>query len=196
MLVGNDLVAADPKGKEAIEFRPQMTLWISSNHRPKVSDASDAAYWSRIRVIDFGNSIPKKEQVNTFREDVIREEAEGVLAALVAGAVDYFARKQHLDEPDAVNLATNAYKQEENSAAQFAKDYVVDGGKISKDILYKQYTDYCDQEGLEAMKKNAFGAALKKLKPGVQDAKEWNGSRQDRIWKGISLAQETEDAAA
>lgn len=99
-----------------IETKVTWSIWQPTNEMPTIP-GFDAAIRRRARVIPCGDPIPDALQEKKLGERLAREEAEGILAFLVAGAMDYFAGGEH--KPAECELATATYEQEQNTVWMF-----------------------------------------------------------------------------
>ena len=68
--------------KRATTFRPQFTLWMFGNDKPKISDASKGM-WRRVRLIEFNQTIPQHE-----RDEMFAEKLEAELPGILNWALD------------------------------------------------------------------------------------------------------------
>jgi len=59
---------------------------------------------------------------------------------------------------------------------------------IAKDALVQAYNADCDQVGRPRMSKNAFGRALRRVRPRLEEAHRfWEGREQVWVWRGLGL---------
>lgn len=114
-LTGGDVVAARYMRAEFFEFRPVGKIQLTTNHLPRMSD--DAATWRRIHLIPWPVVIPEHERDGTLQQRLIDEEAAGILAWIIAGAVAW--QQEGLKPPDPVRQAKEEYRVEEDVVQQF-----------------------------------------------------------------------------
>lgn len=85
LLTGGDAIVARHPHEREIEFTPELKLFIGTNAKPEFT-LSDRAMMSRVSIIPFTISIPPEEQNKQLTQELIDEEAEGILAWAVEGA--------------------------------------------------------------------------------------------------------------
>lgn len=177
-LTGTDVLTARFLHHEFFKFSPQYKLWMSGNHKPKVTDG-ETAIWNRIRLIPFTQPIPaEKRDVNI--EQKLQDEAPFILKWAVEGCLRWLA--EGWSEPECVRVATLKYRAENDSVSAFLSEKVVDGEKVQKSQLYSAYFDWCRDNELETLKKNSFSSVL-------MDNFGWTEIRTvtARYWAGHSL---------
>ena len=86
MLTGRDLVTINAKNEHPYKYRNFAKLVFASND-PITTKESDSAFWERMIIIPFLNSIPKKEQDSELL-DKFWEERDGIVNQAV-----FFARE-------------------------------------------------------------------------------------------------------
>jgi P4 family phage/plasmid primase-like protien len=185
-LTGGDTVSARFMRAEWFTFTPVCKLWLATNHRPSVR-GTDEAIWRRIRLVPFDVTIPEAERDRTLL-DRLRAEQAGILAWAVAGAVEW--HRDGLRAPPAVQMATSAYRAEQDVLGAFLADRCVisDAAWVSSAALYAAYCAWADATGETAMKQRALGLAL--AQRGFEDAR--TGKSRTRGWRGIGLLDDRE----
>mgnify|MGYP000972685448 CR=1 FL=1 len=146
-LTGGDSLRARDLYKSYFTFRPQLKLWMLGNHKPGIA-GSDQGIWRRVRLVHFGQTIPKDKQDPKLPE-ALREELPGILNWCLDGLADYLGRGDLL--PDAVQAATAEYRDAEDLLAQFAEDVLVltPGATITKSDVYEQYRYWASNNGIQ-----------------------------------------------
>lgn len=139
---GGDRVSARFLYRDPFEYRPQMKLWIATNHDP---DARDAAIWRRLKKIAFRHSIPYDKRDPKLKLLLQDPEAGGkaVLAWAVRGAMKWAA--DGLQEPMQVTMEVAAYHQDQDRPGQFIIDCLTptDGARIPLNDMYEVYKLWC-----------------------------------------------------
>ncbi len=178
-LCGQDLITSRKLYQEFTEFRPEFKIWWGANSKPVIREGT-LAIWRRIRLVPFTVTILPEEQNPNLTSELI-EELPGILNWAVLGCLDW--QEKRLAPPAEVLEATSAYKTEMDRLGPFVEDRCNEGidCKIEKAELFKEYEDWCSENGEEAMSKKAFTLSLREK--GMKEIK--TGSR--RLWKGISL---------
>ncbi len=196
-LTGGDRLTARPLYGHFCEFDPSHKLWLVTNHLPEVKSQGEAI-WRRIRLIPF-NAIAldpdkDKEKVEVLRREgkcplikdkdlpeTLRAEAEGILAWMVSGCVDWC--REGLTEPPQVLKATLEFKQNEDSLAQFISErcYQSEEASVQASALRAAYDTWCRMNGELPLNKKGLPARLRER--GFQE-KETNRGKE---WIGIGL---------
>lgn len=188
---GESLVTARQLYKEEFSFVPEGKLWLSGNHRPEITDDSDA-FWRRVRLIPFDRQFTGSE-VDPELPAKLRQEQPGILAWAVGGAVAYL-RAGRLPLPDRVKAETESYRETTDPLADFLRDRCVKGAtlQVPAAAVFAAYEDWCESEGLPAKVRltfYAFGARMKQRFGAERTRLE---GKQVRIYTGIGLASERE----
>jgi putative DNA primase/helicase len=194
-LTGGDTVSARPLYIEAIEFRPQLKLWMSSNDKPHIR-GTDEGIWRRVRLVPFTEFIPPEER-NGDLEEELRAELPGILSWAVRGCLEW--QRDGLGEPEAVHEATQKYRDEEDAIGQFidercirdtdVKPPPVQPSETPAKPLYHAYVAWCAENGSKTVTATKFGRELS-LK-GYEVKKETTGKRA-KLRCGIRLVSESQ----
>jgi len=167
-LTGGETITARYMRGEFFEFRPVGHIHLATNHLPRMSD--DGATWRRIRLITWNETIPEDERDPDLANRLYREEAEGVLAWLVQGAMEW--RDMGLAVPDCLKEAAQNYREEEDFVSQFVKecmtaDLPTKNGRPGSSVgeVWAFYNNWAEQRGAPAYKQAALTARLKKILP-------------------------------
>jgi len=165
-LTGADRIKVRTLHAKPVEFTPTHLLMLLTNHKPKV-DAQDLAVWDRVALIPFNmRFVDKPDAENERPRDPalparLREEAAGILAWLVRGTLAW--QENGLAMPEKVRLATQEYRDEVDTVAQFLDDHCVlsADARVTHLELYKAYTKWCKDLRLWPEGSRAFGKAVK-----------------------------------
>jgi putative DNA primase/helicase len=120
-MTGGDRIRARRMRDDRWEFAPTHTLFLATNHKPTVR-GTDNAIWCRLRLDPFTVEIPEAQQDHKLA-DKLQDEAEGILAWLIRGHMDWL--QNGLGEPEEVTQATAAYRGEQDVLAAFIDDMCV-----------------------------------------------------------------------
>lgn len=121
-LTGGGTITARTLHAKPITFTPRYLLTLVTNHRPHAS-ADDYALWKRILLIPFTEAFveeprqPNEHQRDPHLKEILKSEGPGILAWLVRGCLDWQA--DGLNPPPAVRLATQNYRDDEDTISQF-----------------------------------------------------------------------------
>jgi putative DNA primase/helicase len=120
-MTGGDRIRARRMREDRWEFAPTHTLFLATNHKPTVRGTNNAI-WRRLRLVPFTVEIPEAQQDHKLA-DKLQDEAEGILAWLIRGHMDWL--QNGLGEPEEVTQATAAYRGEQDVLAAFIDDMCV-----------------------------------------------------------------------
>lgn len=185
-LAGGDAITAHFMRRDDFTFEPTFTLWMAVNHLPMVADHT-RAMWRRIKRVPFDVTIPDDAQVKDFDEKLVAAEGPGILAWIIEGAVEWY--RSGLAEPLAVEVATEAYHQHEDSFLRFREEALVlaDGAKVANVDLIGAYKTWCSANGVIALSMQALGERL-----GVEGCERTSLKRAGKTvrgWAGVGVVE-------
>jgi putative DNA primase/helicase len=140
------------KFEHVITFPETFKVWLDANHLPAIR-GTDNAIWSRLQVIPFDVTLTDDE-IDRELPAKLAEEAEGILAWGVAGAVRWF--KEGLDKPDKFRAAGDEWRQDSDQIGRFIRDCCVEGSFASAKAgpLYQAYRKWADEGGEKRVASN------------------------------------------
>lgn len=125
------------------------TFFVAANAMPNI-ERWEPALGRRMVVFDSGPTVPEHERDLSLRESILRDESEGVLAALVAGSVHYEADRKRLghvfnvkNAPAAVRDAIAEVERDSDHAMAFIRDRLEFGEshRVSKASAFRAFKD-------------------------------------------------------
>jgi putative DNA primase/helicase len=160
-LTGSSEISARSPGEKPFTFQSQAKLWISTNHRPVITDD---AMWRRIRPIPFLR-IPTEPDPN-LKEYIF--DPEGALPAVLSWAVEGAIKILSGGAGDAlgwcakVSEAADIYRKNEDRIGIFLEEETIemDGAGIPLKNLYPIYRSWSDQRGERPMTQTTFQRKL------------------------------------
>ncbi len=175
-----------------ITFRPTHTVFLSTNHLPRVADAGPAI-WDRLLLVGWPTSVPEEEQVLDLGEKLAKAEGPGILRWIVEGAVRYL--RDGLQVPSDVRAATQTYRAGEDVFGAFLEERTEELPQVSvgaSQLLsaYREWTksrpsapplsdatlkERMAAKGFEHTKRSrrAFYIGLRLVEPDSDDGGEW-----------------------
>jgi putative DNA primase/helicase len=161
-LTGGDTIAARLLyANEVVEFVPVFSPWLVTNHRPSIPEQSEAI-WRRVKLVPFEVTIPRNER-DPMLQGKLLAELPGVLAWIVRGARRYLA--EGLDPPDAIEDATESYRDDENAVGRFITERCEIGPYTEPpSVLYASWKDWCIQNGEDDGSLISFTRRLSELR--------------------------------
>jgi putative DNA primase/helicase len=180
-LTGRDAITARFLYREEFTFVPELKLWLSVNHPPKVDDDS-LGFWKRPHVVEFPNTFVDTANDKTLK-DRLMEEAEGILAWLVRGAVAW--AESGLVPPPEVARAVEAYQDQQGDLPEFIEARCVEepSAKSSFDDLRAAYLAWCRDERRRVSGPRDFGKQLRRL---YGEPKQGRGESR-RYYSGVGV---------
>ena len=143
-LTGGDTIVARPLYGKWVEFKPVLTPWILTNHRPIVGGSE--AIWRRLRMVPFTTIIPAEERDQDLPRK-LWEERDGILAWVVEGARKWYA--EGLGVPASVSDATGEYRAEQDTLGQFIETCLIPtpGTHVETQQVFAEYDRWADATG-------------------------------------------------
>jgi putative DNA primase/helicase len=176
---GESLTGRNPHDKLPTTFAPSHTLCLMTNFLPQAS-AEDAAFWTRMKVIEFAWSFvekpnPDKPWEKPRQRDLLEKlkgEASGILARLVKGFLHWQALGG-ISPPPAVNRYTEKYQYDQDCIGQFieARCYTSASAWAWSSQLYEAFKEWYEETwGRKPPAQKTFGSVL--TKKGYERIKE------------------------
>lgn len=226
-VTGDDPIKARVMRGDFFEFTPTHKLQLVTNHRPAIK-GQDEGMWRRVLLVPYLQLFGTQEQVDAgethwLKDQTLaarlarREELEGVLAWIVAGAREWF--ETGLRPPSVVLAAKAEYQAEQDRVRAFVTECCeVDptahvragegtGGEAGWHVLlsvpggmgeglYATYASWCKDSGVYVMGREKFARELRRVVPGCRfmstkvRAAEGGGRRDALRIEGLRLLPE------
>jgi putative DNA primase/helicase len=156
-LTGSSEISARSPGESPFTFQSQAKLWISTNHRPIITDD---AMWRRIRPIPF-TMIPENPDPD-LKEYIF--DPEGALPAVLSWAVEGAIKLLNSGARDAlgwfssVSEAADVYRKAEDRIGIFFDEETnqSEGAQVPVKSLYTLYRMWSEERGEKPMTQIAF----------------------------------------
>ena len=153
-LVGHDYTPGERKGSmESVPVYGDFDCLITCNERLLVSleGETDVEAWRRrLMMLEFLNELPEEQRIDNYAQVLFAQEAEGILAAAITGAIIHMAE---LEESGNFKLTpeqksrVNLLLAESESVKYFVTERVFrqrGGEGLSTEELVTAYIDYCN----------------------------------------------------
>lgn len=164
-ITGMDKIRCRPlHSNEWVNYEPTFKPVILTNHELRVYD-TDEAFWRRPAIVRFEKSFEGKEDDKSLI-DKLKQEADGILAWMVSGAVEWYKRGLPTDE--CIKKETAIYRERQDVLGDFLRSYK-DGElpsmgvplptprwPVSSNILRRYYNSWSDEEGYKRLSKARF----------------------------------------
>lgn len=184
-LTGGDPIQCRALYRDPIQFEPSHSLFMVTNHLPKVP-GNDPAVWRRLRVVPFDVVIPEGERDPQLKHRLKLTAVDAVLTWAVEGLADYRARGG-MDAPEAVKVATSEYQRESDSIARFLDERCIFMRSMYRPVgeLWDAWVAWAKDEGVEDITKRQFAEQLDKRGTHVEVRKVFGKSV--RVRAGVDL---------
>ena len=177
-LTGGDRLTARKLHGDPFTFKPEFTLWISSNSSPNIRDHTDGI-WRRLLLLPFEQKFTGNTDAG-LKDRLTEQDMLGqVLSWVIDGAIDYCANG--LKVPDSVKLSTLEYKDGADFFGCFISEYCDVGEECScgAQALYNRYRVYCNENGNNALNQQNFNNVM--VDRGFKKVR----SKRGYFWSGI-----------
>lgn len=157
-LTGKDTITCRFLHAEFFQFKPEFKLWLSTNHKPKVS--SDKATWGRLKLIPFTYQLTE-DQKDKDLDTKLKKELPGILKWAIDGCLRW--QNEGLAMPQTVTSATSKYQDEMDVIGQFIQECCEtgDGEESTASDLYAAYKKWAFDAGEYVESQRGFGLKLK-----------------------------------
>jgi P4 family phage/plasmid primase-like protien len=158
-MTGGDVISCRHLYGQLFDYVPTWKIALMTNHKPSIR-TQDMGTWRRIKYVPFDFTCLPENMNKRLAKEIIQEEAEGVLAWLVSGAVDWY--KDGMPYCPTIDDATREYKEEEDFLAEFFEDNCVKGPGIESEckILYTNYKTWARVKEVKEVSRNSFGRMM------------------------------------
>lgn len=158
-LTGGDPITCRFLNQNPFTYVPSFLLMVAGNFKPAIL-SQDEGTWRRVKLIPFDATFSYAlGNKDTTLPAKLRDEAEGILAWAVAGAVEWYANG--LGEPSSVATATQAYRESEDRLQEWLNACTVreDGARVAPMAMRRAYAEWAEDAGLDR-KERLSGWAL------------------------------------
>jgi putative DNA primase/helicase len=171
-LTGGDHVSARFMRSDFFDFIPKFKLFITGNHKPKLSSV-DGAIKRRFNLIPFGVTIEEDEK-DTELPEKLRDEWGGILLWAVQGCLEW--QRIGLQPPQAVCKATDEYLKAEDSFGAWLTSWCETGlqYKAQASSLLESYIKFLGDNSSDAINHISFAKEMSKR--GITD-KRFNSGK-------------------
>lgn len=186
-LTGRDTITARFLHENEFQFRPKFKLILNSNYLPVINDKTVFSS-KRVKVVPFERHFTEKEQ-NKHLKEQLQQEIDGILNWCIQGLSSY--RKEGLEPPTAVQIATHEYSEDSDKIGKFISECLEksDQNLAAKDV-YEKYSQWCNDCGLGIDGRTSFYEELK-TKNLLSKTGTVTGKTVKNVIKGYSFVDET-----
>ncbi|BCW88036.1 hypothetical protein sos41_11740 [Alphaproteobacteria bacterium SO-S41] len=192
---GEEPITARKLHKDDLEFEMSAKVIMPCNPPPRIR-GTDEGIWRRVHMVPFAETITDEEKRAQAKEgkigDLLKLEAAGILNWMLAGYAMW--RREGLNPPDEVRIATSEFRQQSDPLGEFLDVWTdkVAGKRAKTSALFEAFKKFCEANSYPEPKSGVtLGKALKAR--GFESMK----SEGVKVWLGLGLRDEPrEDAKA
>lgn len=168
LLASGETIQARFKHQNSFLMRRYAKLAFNSNELPKDVEQTEA-FFRRFLIVPFEVTIPEDRQNKNLAKQIISEELPGVLNWVLQG-LNRILKNEKFSRCTIIEERLKSYRSESDSVYLFteekgytpAKNYTSDFQKTQKE-LYKEYRDFCKDDGYRPLSNRNFAVRLDKL---------------------------------
>ena len=192
-LVGGDRLQAEYKYRDPFEFVPFARLVFSANYPPRSTDASDA-FFRRWLVMTFARTFAGGEEI---RDMAARLESPSELSGLLNRDLRAYKGIQEsggLIESRSMSAAGEEFRKVTDPLAVWLDNWTVQKSDVlvPKDDLLAAYNAKAEAAGRPPMTATAFGLALGRLRPNLEEAQRTVAGKLKWVWLGLGLLSQVD----
>lgn len=160
LLISREPLQARELYKESFNLHIITKFIINTNEYPKITEHSDAFFRRQI-LIPFKVKILDSEKDIHLADKIITSELSGIFNWALEG-LKRLLRQQSFTYSLIIEEAVNEYRKQSDSVALFIEDknLVTSTNKKTVADLYKDYKNFCLDDGYKAVGKNKFSSRL------------------------------------
>jgi len=182
MLTGGAPLRANFMRKDEFTFDPVFTLLLTTNEMPKFQ-GSDRALGARLQIAPWEVTFAGREDEDLL--DKLKAEGEGVLAWVVAGAVEYL--RTGLRAPEKVREMTSEERAEHDPVGKWLDEHLVPDPTVTvyTDWLFNEYATHIVSEITARPFAMRLGSWLGEKGWAVTSVRTLRDGHRWRGWSGV-----------
>ena len=159
ILLGEDRLSAEAKGKDAVSFKSYAKLIFSTNELPIVKAERTNGFYRRLLILEM-NRIPDGKRADFF------EELTGELDFFIHEAVDALERMYQAgtitESSGSIEAVKRLRKDSDTVEAWIDEECTTEhGARTDRGSLFTSYESYCSRSDRTALSRNNFFRALR-----------------------------------
>ena len=177
-----DIIKADQKYKDEIEFKPSHNIVLYTNWLPNVNSL-DNGTWRRLLVFPFRHTFEGGGDRKDYAEYLYENASGAILQWAIEGAKEFIASGYKLEQPDCVKEAIGQYKGNNDWIGAFIDECceIGEGYEQKAGAFYSRYKAFCIEKGEFVRKDSDFKAAL------LERKYKWRRTRVGAVYYGVRV---------
>lgn len=179
-LTGDKMISYNRKNKDIFYGRITARLCFVANELPQSRDRNDA-FFSRVNIINFKDSVPVERQDKFLIEKLLKEK-EGIINWALIGLKRLITNNYQLSGD---RRHVEKYKNDSNPVLNFVSETCTldQNAKVSATEIYYQYKSWCADNGFYCQNSQNFSKELLQQHSSIQRVR----SKNARMFKGIKV---------
>lgn len=159
LIVGEDMIFHETKGQNGFFFTPYCKMTFSMNMLPQVLDERNNAVFRRLLILRMDN-VPKHPDTALFSK---LEKELPYYIKLTMEALHRVYERGYILESENSKKEIEQIRRDSDTTEDFldmccTKKY---GARVDRGELFTRYEKHCENEGRQALSKNAFNKAIR-----------------------------------
>jgi len=187
MLTGEGTLTAEFKFQDRFPFKNYAKMVFTCNVIPPCPEDT-AAFFRRWIIINFPNCFIGREDPDLTEKLTTPEELSGILNWALDG-LDRLHKNKRFTLTGTVEEVRARYLASAEPVKSFAENRleVAEGNKISKDVVYQAYRDYCKKLGIKVVEKASVSRQLPSFIR-CEGSQQKVAGKKIRVWLHIKLS--------
>jgi P4 family phage/plasmid primase-like protien len=194
-ITGGDPVTGEYKFKDSFDFVPYSRLVFSANNPPRAHDASEG-FFDRWIVVPFERRFRgERGEIRADKLDAMLcepSEQSGLLNRALA-SLGRLRSAGRFSDCSSLESAFSEFHAATDPLSVWLDGQTVEGPRFitTKRALISAFSEHCERKGRSPMSEQAFGGAIKRLRPDVTDAQRTVSGKVQWCYVGIGLKTES-----
>lgn len=158
-ILGEDILRAEQKGRDAVFFKSYAKLIFSANELPVINDERSNGFYRRLLIFNM-NTIPVKKDMNFFNR--INGEIDYFIKIVMSELRRLYQQGYITETEDSVN-SVQQLREDSDSVEAFLSERTVMScsGKIQRVALFNSYDRYCSENQRRGLSRTNFYKSLR-----------------------------------
>lgn len=185
-MTGGDTVLAEKKHGDGFSYVSKCRFILASNYYPNFADK---ALEDRMLVIPLPKSLQDEEINRNLLED-IKSDMQAVLRQVMDELREFIIDGYEFEDIGELEFYKPSYysnSETQSSRFFYSRCYCEEGAKLTRDEIYAAFCDFCEEEEMQAISKEAFEKQFKPItkEHGIRDDTNGNNGRR---YKNLAIA--------